>query len=232
MKALGCVIVPVFAVTLLNPSASQRIPFTEALLCVKNLVYFHLMAQYQYHTEATIEYMENYLEGLHRHKDVFSRFRASKSTKKVSEALKKQLTLDRQEERESDPAWNNFSVAAKCHRVDEEKTHIESEIAQHLVDESDFNFVEIHLLNHFSDHIRELGNILDVSSELTEKAMMDLKQAYQQSNRHEAAFQILRTKARKEVFQYRELNANAAKQHCNDDMPVTKAPIKRMMKNP
>jgi len=104
MNTLGRVIVPVFAATLLNTSASQRIPFTEALLCVKNLVYFHLMAQYQYHTEATIEYMENYLEEFHCHKDVFCRFRASKSTKKVSEALKKQLTLDKQEERESDPA--------------------------------------------------------------------------------------------------------------------------------
>jgi hypothetical protein len=38
MKALRCVIVPVFAVTLVNPSASQRIPFTEALLCAKDLV--------------------------------------------------------------------------------------------------------------------------------------------------------------------------------------------------
>ena len=57
MKALGRVIVPVLAATLLNPSASQKIPFTEALLCVKNLVYFHLMAQYRDYTEATIEYM-------------------------------------------------------------------------------------------------------------------------------------------------------------------------------
>ena len=52
------------------------------------------MAQYQYHTQATIEDMENYLEQLHCHKDVVSRFRASKSRKMVSEALEKQLTLD------------------------------------------------------------------------------------------------------------------------------------------
>jgi hypothetical protein len=95
MKALGRVIVPVFVVTLLNPSASQRIPFTEPLLCVKNLVYFHLMAQYWYHTDATIEYMENYPESFHRQKDIFSRFHASKFTKKVSEALKEQLALDK-----------------------------------------------------------------------------------------------------------------------------------------
>jgi len=54
MKEFGRVIVPVFPATRLNPSTSQRIPFTETLLLVKNLVYFHLMAQYQYHTEATI----------------------------------------------------------------------------------------------------------------------------------------------------------------------------------
>jgi hypothetical protein len=84
MKALVRVIVPVLAATLLNTSASQRIPFTAAMLCVKSLVYFHLMAQFRYHTEATIEYMENFLEEFHRHQDVFGRFRATKSTKKVS----------------------------------------------------------------------------------------------------------------------------------------------------
>jgi len=62
--------------------------------------------------------------------------------------------------------------------------------------------------------------------------MLYLKQVYQQSNCHEAALQIVQTKARKEVSQYRELNASAAKQQCDDDMPLTKAPIEGMMKNP
>jgi len=44
MKTIRCMIVPVFAVTLLNPLASQTIPFKEALLCIKNLADFHLMA--------------------------------------------------------------------------------------------------------------------------------------------------------------------------------------------
>jgi hypothetical protein len=82
-------------------------------------------------------------------------------------------------------------VAAKRRQVDEDISKAKSEIAQHLVDKSDFNFVKMHLLNHFSDHIRQLGNLLNVSSELPEKAMMDHKQEYRQSNRHEAAFQIL-----------------------------------------
>jgi len=62
------------------------------------------MAQNRYHTEAMIDYMENYLEQFHCHKDVFSRFRASKCTKKVLEASIKQLTFNKQEEWESDHA--------------------------------------------------------------------------------------------------------------------------------
>jgi len=232
ITALQRVIVPVFAVTLSNPLASQRIPFTDALLCVKNFVYFHLMAQYLYHTEVTIDYKENYLEEFHHHKDVVSRFCASKSTKKVPEALKKQLTLAQQEEWESDPACNNLSAAAKHCRVSEDTMQIESEIAQHLVDESDFNFVKRNLLNHFSDHICQLGNLLNVGSELPEKVMMDFREAYQQSNRCEATFQILRTTATHEVSQYRELNANAAKQCCDNDMHLTKATITRMIEIP
>jgi hypothetical protein len=102
MKALGGGIDPVFVATLLNPLASQRIPFTEALLCVKNLVYFHLTAQYRYHPEDTIEYIQNYLVELDCPKDVFSRFCTSKSIKNVLEVLKKQLTLDNQKEQKSD----------------------------------------------------------------------------------------------------------------------------------
>jgi len=81
-------IVLVFTVTLSNPSASQRNLITAALLSVQKSVYYHLMAQYQYHTEAMIEYMGNYLEEFPLHKDIFSSFCARKSTKKVKEALK------------------------------------------------------------------------------------------------------------------------------------------------
>jgi len=61
MRALGSVIVSVFAATLSNPSASERIPFTEALLCIKNLGYNHRMAQYWYHTDATIDIGKKHL---------------------------------------------------------------------------------------------------------------------------------------------------------------------------
>jgi len=231
IQALGWVVMPVFSATRSNSSASQRIILTEALLCVTNLMYFHSMAQYRYHTDATIKYMENYVEEFHRHKDVFSQFRASKSTKKALESLKKQLTLDKQDKQESQPAWNYLAVAAKRNQFDEDKMQIESEIEQHHVEESNFNFGKMRLLNHFSDHILQLGNLIDASSELPGRVMMDLEQAYQQSNRNEAAFHILRTNAWREVFEYSALNANAVKQCRDDVMPLTKVPIMWMIKN-
>jgi len=108
--------------------------------------------------------MENYLEVFHHYMDVFSRFRSSKSTKSVLEAMKRGLALANQEERSSDPAWNKHSAAAKRLCIDEDTMQIESETAQHLVDELDFNFGTIHLLNHFADNIRQLGNQLNVST--------------------------------------------------------------------
>jgi hypothetical protein len=90
----------------------------------------------------------------------------------------------------------------------------------------------MHLLNHIFDHICQLGNLLNVSSELPEKVIMDHLQAYQQLNSHQATFQILQMPAGKEVFQYLELNANAAKQRHDCDMLLTKACINRMMNNP
>jgi len=233
MKALGHMIVPVLAETLLYTSVNQRIPFTEGLLCINNLVYLPLMAHYLYHTEATIKYMENCLEEFHhQHKDAFSRFWASESSKKVSEALKTQLTFDKQEEWESDPASNNLSAAATRHHVEEDKTQIHSEIAQHLIEEAHFNFVKMHLLNPFSDHICQLGDLLNASSELSDTGMMDLKQAYWQSNHQEAAIQILWSTAQNEMFQYWVLYANAAKQCRDNEMPWTKVLIKHMVTNP
>jgi len=107
--------------------------------------------------------------------------------------LETQLTLDKQENRESDSGLYNLAVAGMRRLFDEDKIPINSEIEHYLVEESKFNFVIMHLLNHFSDHIHQLGNLLNVSSKLPERVIMDLKQSYQQANAHEAAAQILQT---------------------------------------
>jgi len=47
IKSLGRPIVQVFMPTLSNPLESQKIPFTDVSLCIKNIVYFHITTQYQ-----------------------------------------------------------------------------------------------------------------------------------------------------------------------------------------
>jgi len=134
--------------------------------------------------------------------------------------------LDKQEEYGSHQAWNIPSVAGKSRCVDEDTTRIESDITQHHADELGSNLVTMHLQNHFADHICQLGNFLNAHSELLERLMMDLVQAYHQSNCHEAACHILQTRTRKEVFQDQELNANTANQRRNYQMPLTTVFIK------
>jgi len=151
---------------------------------------------------------------------------------KVSEAFEQQLTLDLHHELNSNPTLSNLWVAAKRHYVDEDKMLIKSEIAQHVVDKLDFNFVTMHLLNHFSDHIRQHRNLLNASSELPEKPMMDPKQVCSQSNRRRVTFQILRRNAQKEVFPFPELKTNAVFQYRNNEILLNNVPIKRMIKIP
>jgi hypothetical protein len=106
---------------------------------------------------------------------------------------------------------------------------IESEFAQHLGDRSDLKFVKLHFLNQISDHIRQLSHLLHASYAIPESAMMDLEQADRQLNHHEVTIIMLTTQNSEEAFEHQELNANAAKQYCSNDMPTTKAPVMRMM---
>jgi len=57
--------------------------------------------------------------------------------------------------------------------------------------ESHFNFIEMHLLSHFGDHLRHFGNILMYSTESGELAHhTQIKERWRQSNKNDAARQI------------------------------------------
>jgi hypothetical protein len=88
-------------------------------------------------------------------------------------------------------------------RVDAEERQIKSDFPQHLVDESDFNSLNMHLLNHFSDHTHPLRSILYESSEHPEQERVDPKEAYRPSNRDEAAFHIVQRNYEKKCFTIR-----------------------------
>ena len=80
MRNLSRCISAVLASALRNLDSSQHQDFNIALKCVGALVDFSLMTQYRSHTPDTPAYIEGYLQTFHQTKDIFLKFRTSKST--------------------------------------------------------------------------------------------------------------------------------------------------------
>ncbi|KAG0641166.1 hypothetical protein HOY80DRAFT_863214, partial [Tuber brumale] len=138
MRNLVRVLLPCFATALCRPSTAERLIFTKALTCVRSIIDFMLMAQYQSHTVETIQYLERYLKAFHDPKD------------------------------------------------------LEGVVADIYDEDGDFNFVKIHLLSHFADHIRRFGNIQMYSTESGETShKIKIKEGYRWSNKNDASYEIL-----------------------------------------
>ncbi|KAG0640203.1 hypothetical protein HOY80DRAFT_885059 [Tuber brumale] len=80
MRNLVRVLLPCFATAICRPSTAECLIFTKTLTCVRSIIDSTLMAQYQSHTEETIQYLERYLKAFHDHKDLFKEYRKDKST--------------------------------------------------------------------------------------------------------------------------------------------------------
>ncbi|RPB06971.1 hypothetical protein P167DRAFT_477823, partial [Morchella conica CCBAS932] len=132
MRHLGRIVLGAFAVALQVPSMAARKDSSRALRCVRALIDFHLMAQYTTHTRETLEYLQSYLENLHKYKNV-----------------------------------------------------------QEIREGSHFNFIKMHLLSHFREHVERFGNIPMFSTDVSELAhRRQIKIAYTASNKVDATVQI------------------------------------------
>jgi len=70
-----------------------------------------------------------------------------------------------------------------------------------------FNFIKIHLQSHFSDHIRQFGNIPMYSTEFGELAHKEqIKDGWRRSNRNDAERQIVHSYSRQPAIRMRLLN--------------------------
>ena len=167
------------------------------------------MAQYKSHTDETIQYLEQYLKAFHDYKDVFKEYWKDKSTgRKIREVTARIRN-------ENCDVLNQHRLqgltATQRRRIaDEQHQQLEGVVADIYDEDVDFNFVKIHLLSHFADHIRRFGNIQMYSTESGEtshKAM--IKEGYRRSNKNDASYQILRTYAKLDGFKIHEMNVNA-----------------------
>ena len=107
---------------------------------------------------------------------------------------------------------------------------IEQEVDQHLTDESDINFVKMHLPCHFGKSIRQLGHLLNLTSEYYEHEMIDIKDTYRHSNKINATEQILRMKGRREFFRYKNMECEAQLSRLDDGTILNPLPPTRRLR--
>jgi len=83
--------------------------------------------------------------------------------------------------------------------------------------ESHFNFIKIHLLSHFSVHIRHFGNIPMYSTEFGELAHKEqIKDGWRQSNKNDATRQIVHSYSRQHAIRIRLLNLESLRRRGAD----------------
>jgi len=107
-------------------------------------------------------------------------------------------------------------------------------VADIYEEDVNFNFVKIHLLSHFGEHVQLFGNIQMYSTESGETSHKTMiKEGHRRSNRNHASHQILGTYASLDSFKIQEINVWASiqrpvqdelhrKQHTNQLESVTK----------
>ena len=206
MRNLGHCILGVLTVALRQPGGAQAIPFKLALRCVRALVDFNMMAQYRSHTPDTIAYMEEYLDQFHRMKDMFLEFRVTKRTQAKVVKQRKEIRCQRalMRERVAISQWRRM-----CDNDRDEDDELRMAM---IHGKSHFNFIKMHLLSHFCDHIRQFGNIPMYSTEIGEVAhKTEIKEGWRQSNKYHAARQIVHSYGRQHAIRMRLLNLQSLK---------------------
>jgi len=191
MRNLVKVILPCFAAALRRPSAVECSIFTKALTCVQLIVDFTIMSQYKSHTDETIQSLEQYLKAFHDHKDIFKEYLKDKSTmRKVSEVTTR--IWSENSEVLNQHCLTGTTAAKRCSIADEQRRDLDEIVADIYDEYVYFNFVKIHLLSHFGDHVRRFGNIQMYSTESGETSHKTMiKEGYRCSNRNDASHQIL-----------------------------------------
>ena len=239
MRMFGRIVLPAMAIALREPNPSQRYLFNRALECVRNLVDFHLMAQYRSHTTETLAYLDDYLKCFHENKEVFLEFRQSKTSKRKAEALDKQLREQHAEEDANDTSLRRGSSAkSKRQRLDiARKEERDAQRVQIMERESHFHYPKMHLVTHFHEHILRFGNLPMYSTEIGESShRTQIKEGYCHSNRNDYVCQILGYYGRHHAMHIRQENLRALlvdKETYGDDLRrVLGSPAKAALQIP
>jgi len=149
----------------------------------------------------TITYMEDYLDTFHKMKDIFLEFPVTKGISMKIDELRRELRHDMPSTRELIAVFKRRCI---CDAEREEETE---QCMNLILCESHFNFIKMHLLSHFCDHIRQFGNIPMYSTKFGELApKTQIKAGWWQSNTNDASRQIMQSYSGQHGIRIRLLN--------------------------
>lgn len=209
MRNLGRIVTAAFATALRAPSDAQRMPFRIAIQCVTALVDFHLMAQYKTHTEQTLQYMQDYLNAFHKNKHVFREFRAGKRAIKEARGEVGKIAI-RHANAAQARAQKGTSATKRRKIARDDREELVSAKVEEATKRAHFNFIKMHLLQHFQSHVRRYGSIPIFSTDVSELAhKAQIKESYRRSNRNNAMLQILDNYNRVHTLAMRVINIAA-----------------------
>jgi len=162
------------------------------------------MAQYKFHNETTLGYMMDYWEEFAAlREEPFRQFRPTAKAKKNSESYTRKAKKDLED------TMKTFDGTAHEKRTEEASklVRIETETKAIYDSLSSFNYVKMHLPNHFASSIRAFGCLGGFSTDAGELAhVKQLKDGWHASNHVNAYRQIIDFYNRKHQFRIRELN--------------------------
>jgi len=157
--------------------------------------------------------MEEYLDQFHRMKDIFFEFPMTKRTQANVDKQRKEIRRQR--------AVMDERVATSQQRRMRDDHDEDDELRMDMIHgESHFNFIKMHLLSHFCDHIRQFGNIPMYSTEIRELAhKTQIKEGWHQSTKNNAARQIMHSYDHQHAIRMRLLNLQSLKNRGTDLSP-------------
>ena len=100
---------------------------------------------------------------------------------------------------------------------DEDREEENDQLIDLIHSESHFNFIKMHLLIHFGDHIRQFGNIPMYSREYGKLAHKEqIKDPWRRSNKHDVGRQILQSYSQRHGIRIRLLTLESLRRHGAD----------------
>jgi len=127
-----------------------------------------MYAQYKYHNDATLSYMEDPLHCFHTFKDVFLLGQSGKKAKAKANDLKTEL-IKKQKVYE-EPNAETWMPSKKQCEMNAWRDYISHKIDISKELDADFNFPKIYLISHWAEQIRQYGALQQYSAERHEQA--------------------------------------------------------------